>query len=215
MSEEVKLPEPEEKPRPVTLYDGRERWIVYPGENLYGVVVDLPVNEEGDTVVDVAFIARHHNRWYPQVDKVVDNMLAELQAEPVQLTAEEIDNGNLTAFAQKLALVSGYRSWVQSRLMTVEARLSARKDMLEHILDRTIAQQANGDIPKPEGTSSIDARKALWISQNKPLRDCFMELTELRACQKALLQLVAMYDGWYNTISRVISARIAEPEDRT
>ncbi len=215
MAEEPKAvakEKPKAKPKPPILYkNGTEVGIVYEQDKAYELLSTRKADEQGYVHCTVEESEAITGWWYHAAEKKIAEQVEALEIpwDDLVVTEEDIQEGNLIALSGKLAKISGFSVKINQLLATQAARLVASKEMLDHAVLRKLA-----DPPEDrEGPKlSIGVRSALAISQSKPLRHAKIDSVESGAFVKALETTRDSLDVLWRTCSRVISARLREPD---
>lgn len=200
---------------PIVVYDSKEHWVVYPSDNAYLMCARIKPNSEGIRHVTQEMVEALKGWWYTKavekVEKALDGL--DIPWEELRVTGEEIESGNLFALAKKLALISHNIIKVNDFLTLVAARHSAAKEALEQASNQRLARDDKYGGDEGARRPAIAVRLAAMIHQEKPLRDAKIEVIEAGAFLKAMEFTKDSLDVAWRTVSRIVSARLAEPND--
>ena len=206
MEETVNVPKPAE-PKPILITNGNSLWAIYPGDNLYAYVAALPTRDDGVTEVTSQVWSAGYSWWYTRAYEEAKGYYKALAIplDEINLTAQEIQIGNLQTYSEKLAMSSSYLTKVLQHLIDTDVELDAAKTTLEFIVQRWLSQHP--------AKGSVGVQAAGVISTNRQLRDTKIRIIQLEARKRLLDGYRVILDIHWRTISRALSARIREPID--
>jgi len=194
------------QPKPLLVDIGHEIMIVYPGEETYKLLDAYPRDGDGIIHAEASLIEKIRGWWYPKAIEKAEKLAASLEIpwEQMKPSIKEIEDGSISGLTEKLSLTAAHIIRLSTVLAPLEAGLVARKETLDQAVHRKIAVT-------PENKQSITIRSADLIAGSKALKIAKIEIIEAQT-QKVMLEkfLDALNIQW-KTLSRIISARLAEP----
>lgn len=199
---------------PIVVDDGRDSWVVYPGENNYELLAALPEDDKGVRHAAPELVDQLQGwNWREaaaRADKIVEGLTVPWGE--LLCTTEDVADGNLMNLSGKLAKISYYIVQCNNILTRLLSMRSLAKESLEQAVNKALAMEAAFGT---SGKSPAQAlRAASLVSRNRQLRSLKIELMEAGAQIEALSTVKESLDVLWRTASRVISARASEPIDR-
>ena len=195
-------------PSPILVEDDKgDRWVVYPEDNAYRLVENLPKSDNGVVHVEASLLAKIGGWWYDTAQERVEEAIENLSIPWEEL---EMDEGaameeEASALSERLARVSSFMVKVGREKSRVDSQLHLAKSALDHAVQRLIA--------KDDSKATIAAKIATLISADKRLRNAKIEVMEGEALKKRLDGVSDALDTIWKTVSRVLAVRLKEPVD--
>lgn len=194
--------------QPILVEDDKgDRWVVYPEDNAYRLVENLPKSDNGVVHVEASLLAKVGGWWYDTAQKRVEEAIDNLSIpwEELEMNEGAALEEEAPALSERLAKISSCMVRTGRERARIDSQLHLARSALDHAVQRLIA--------KDDSKATIAAKTATLISADKRLRNAKIEVMEGEAFKKALDGVSDALDIIWKTTSRVLSVRLREPVD--
>ncbi len=193
---------------PILVEDDKgDRWVVYPDDNAYRLVENLPKSDNGVVHVESSLLAKVGGWWYDTAQERVEEAIESLSIpwEELEMNEGAALEDEAPALSERLAKVSSCMVRVGRERSRIDAQLHLAKEALDHAVQRLLA--------KDDSKGTVAAKTATLISADKRLRNAKIEVMEGEALKKRLDGVNNALDMIWKTTSRVLAVRLREPVD--
>jgi hypothetical protein len=173
---------------------------------MYDTVAEMDKDEYGVVTVSNGLLTRVKGWWWDEAVKRVTQKIEELEIPWDELKMDDAAarDDEVQGLCERLAVLTYWITKVGREKARVESLVFLAKNALDHATNKKMAATSRSD-------GAVSVRTSIVVSGNQVLRNAQIEVWESEAYRKQLDGTLEILELNWRLVSRIMSARMAEP----